>query len=121
MNTILKYDAKLFEDKHKRFRLSTLYWVDNLNNKINYFDICEAFHSLCPHYCSIPFDKNETFFSKQIRNKQLERWCVENATGYWMNANFPERIASKVISNLNNDFWGFQEENDALIFKLTFC
>src|ERR1700757_1843569 len=119
MTRICKYEAFLFEDKYKKHRLSSRYWVDNLKNQINYFELCDAFYALCPHTVTLKRSIRNILESFKLTEK-LSSWCVENTKGYWMNANFPQTILYQSAANLQNHYWSFQDENDAIIFKLTF-
>jgi hypothetical protein len=123
MTKILTYDAKIFEDKFRRMRLSTRYWVDNLMGEVGYYPLCDAFFSICPHVQMVKRAKDKKGIVNLLANHEitdtLSKWCAENATGYWMNSNFPERVFV-TDAQKGNMRWSFQNENDALLFKLTF-
>jgi hypothetical protein len=126
MNKILNFDASLFEDKYLRLRLSTRYAVDNnLYDENEYNQLCKAFYELCPNLVVLDIKKLKIPTTNLLGHgnfsRKLATWCSENCTGYWMNGNFPEHMISRFQTNVLNRYWGFQNVNDAIMFKLTNC
>jgi hypothetical protein len=126
MSNTITFDASLFEDKYLKFRLSSRYAVDNkLFSSIGYDTICNAFFEVCPNLCIVNvYDRgirNNDLLALGNLTREFSAWCSENCSGYWMNANFPSHITTKIQGNLLNRYWSFQNVEDAIMFKLKFC
>jgi hypothetical protein len=126
MSNIVTFDASLFEDKYLKYRLSSRYAVDNkLYATLGYETICKAFFEVCPHLCIIDVSnrgiKNNNLLELGNMTREFSAWCAEHCSGYWMNANFPGHIATKIQGNLLNRYWSFQNVEDAIMFKLKYC
>lgn len=123
---VLTFDASLFEDKYYKKRLSSRYAVDNnLYQQTSYEELCKAFFAVCPNLVSIDPSKHVTnvnsFLALGNFTRKMAAWCSEHCEGYWMNANFPHEVCSRLQANMLNRYWSFQDVNEAVMFKLAFC
>lgn len=83
-------------------RLST---YNAIGTSILQSDLRAFFREICPHRVSIsrPYE-----FSLDMR---IKRWCKENCTGYWTDTTL-------LRSEPFDRSWFFQNEIDAVMFKL---
>jgi hypothetical protein len=104
------FNPKTFLHETYRNCLSPSFYYQFLFDDIPLDDLCMAFFKTCPFLISLPWIKGW--------EPELIEWCTINTNGYWMYNHFPKHIW--VTMNSRN-LWSFQDKDDAMLFKLTFC
>jgi hypothetical protein len=115
------FDPSDWEDKRFKLRLNS----GNGRWKkfgLTYEELCELFQEICSYVIIIeaPFLK-EPYMDMASTVKRLKytellrKWCVANCAGWWMDRDFPDLTAAE---QLVPRIWGFEREQDAVLFKL---
>jgi hypothetical protein len=86
-------------------RLSSYKAIGETN--VNIKQLSELFKETCPHWASLP---NKVVSFDETR--RITNWCAAYCTGYWTDSIL-------IRNSWDERIWHFQNETDAVLFKLT--
>ncbi len=89
--------------------------------------LIDMFDQLCPHFIMWEFDLDvwhrvDQLITDSVGTSRIPRsWMEENIRGYWRDLSFSDTMPDGKVLGMWRSAVRFQNKEDAILFKLTWC